>query len=250
MSLFAQDLILRAGSEVYRYDEGARKWSDNPLPINSVLSIGDSIKSYTTFTVEIPRTWKNIFTKRIYTYIKYEKGVRLNGQLIEKTDCYSAVPTNVIPLGESPICIEHISWLLNNKAPLSPFGVVMEIYNSNLWIPIECDSTISLSTPVTLTIINEEPFDVFAYILWKDNKWSVIGGTSSCLRISPFSSGEFVTKLDKPLGNQSAFLLCSKKPIPEDVIKSVINGERNAFYNATTYGDSIVYDIKTFNIVE
>ena len=80
MSLFAQDLILRAGSEVYRYDEGARKWSDNPLPINSVLSIGDSIKSYTTFTVEIPRTWKNIFTKRIYTYIKYEKGVRLNGQ--------------------------------------------------------------------------------------------------------------------------------------------------------------------------
>ena len=90
-TILAQDYVLRAGSQVYKFDERIKKWSDKPLPINSILHQNDSIKSKTTFTVEIPRTWKNFFSQRMYTYIKYPNGVRLNGKLIEIEDKYNSI---------------------------------------------------------------------------------------------------------------------------------------------------------------
>ena len=210
LSLNAQELILRAGTEVYQYNEQLGKWSENPLKPNAILHYRDSIKSYTSFTLEVPRTWRNFFSKRVFTYIKYPEGVRIDNKLVEKADRYSPVDTrSVVQGGGRDTLISHLVWIWQNAPDYpSSLDVDIELFKSDGWEPIEADSSVTLSTPITISIINKEAFDVYAFVLCKDNEWSIV--TAKC--ITPFSVYDEKRQLTEPLGKQEVFLVCTKDP--------------------------------------
>lgn len=170
----AQEYILRAGREVYRFDENRKCWTEKPLPMNASLNRRDSIKSNTQFTVEVPLSFKNLFTKRVFTYIKYPGGVRLSEKLQEKIDCSTPLPTRVVEQGKSDFTIvEHIAWLINNSTSVkSDMDVAIDLYDRKNWSSIAEDMSIPKNLLSSLMIINGETEDVYTYILVKDKNWT------------------------------------------------------------------------------
>lgn len=249
LTVSAQDFILRAGNEVYKYNEATKKWSEKPIPLNTSLNKGDSIKSFTAFTVEVPRTWMNFFSKRVYTFIKYPNGVRLNSNLVEKEDCYALIKTRVIYQSSNSVLVEHLKWVQNNSDSSSTFNVVTELYNTSNWYPINNGDDVSITTSLTLTVFNKEPYNIYVYILWKDEKWESLLNTDECIRISPFSFYELPISLGEPLGHQSALIIYSKHIIYECDIVSLLDGNHRAVYNQEL-NNVVGFNTKKFNLIK
>lgn len=248
LALSAQNVILRAGSEVYKYNKETRSWSKKPIPLNTTLNIGDSIRSYTAFTIEVPRTWSNFFSKRIFTYVKYPNGVRLSNRLTEAEDCYAIINTEVVEQGPHSL-INHLKWILNNNEPYSFWGVGTELLNSNNLNPILCGEDISISTPLILSLFNKESYNLYVYILWKDVEWKAILGIDKCLRLSPFSYCEIPISLSEPLGNQTLLTICSKSLIDKSSIEYLLKDNTKAEYS-DSISKSIGFEVLTFNLVK
>ena len=246
-NVYAQDFILRAGNEVYRYDENANMWSEKPLPLNAVLHSQDSIKSYTSFTLEVTRNLKNYFGKRLITYIKYPDGVRIDSYLVEQDDCYSPVNTSVITQSYDDTLTRHLIWIQQNTENNSELDVKLCLYNNQTWSDLEDNGTVLMSSPVTISILNNEPFSVYAYILWKDTEWSYFFKPGKCVRISPFSIFEDNVNLTEPLGEQRIILICSKENIPQKYILSLLNNKSEGKYEAK-YNSEIGYAYKQFRL--
>jgi len=249
LAMSAQDFILRAGNEVYKYNEKTKKWSEKPIPLNTSLNKGDSIKSFTAFTVEVPRTWINFFSKRVFTFIKYPGGVRLNSNLVEKEDCYTLIKTRVINQSSNSILIQHLKWIQNNSDSFSPFNVVTELYNTSNWYPINNEDDVSITNSLTLSVFNKEPYNIYVYILWKDEKWKSLLNIDECIRISPFSFCELPLSLGEPLGRQSALVIYSKHIIYECDIVPLLDGNHNAVHNEEL-NNVIGFNIINFNLIK
>jgi len=244
----AQEYILRAGNEVYKFNERTKQWSERPLPINSRLSQGDSIKSYTTFTLEIPKSFKTLFSQRYYTYIKYPEGVRVNGNLVEKKDKYVPVDTRVVNQGSHKSMVEHIKWIMNGSESLtSGFDVQMDIYDSQTWLPLDRTSTVSLSNSSTrLSIINNEPELMYVYVFWKDKKWHCYFKDQS-IKLSPYSSYDKPVTLSKPLGEQKVLLICSRSVITNKTVKAILRGRYNAKHHKD-FDSELGFDVTCFTL--
>lgn len=261
LSISAQDYILRAGN-VYKYNKKMRRWSHKPLPLKSPLNRNDIIKSKSNFTIEIPLSLFNVFSKRIYTYGPTDtiRGVRLNEDLKEITDAGRSVPTGVVPQGG--IEVEYLAWILQNRNSTIPSSVNVdfELCNANNGSQIE-GTTIPLSTPVNLTVINNEPFEVYAYVFWKDNsKWSYFHKPAhTCYHISPFSSydlykdkGKYIS-FSEPIGLQQVWLICSKDIISSrdtDLLLTILNDVKNTSFSYDVELKTIGVDVKCFNLTK
>lgn len=248
---FAQDYILRAGREVYRFDDDRKCWTENPLPVNTPLCLGDSIKSYTQFTVEVPFSINKPFSKRVFTYIKYPRGIRLSEKLLEKKDCSTPVSTEVRVLGDKAQ-VEHIAWLINNSTSVHPYmDVTIDLYERASWSSITEDMNISKNVPVCLLIINGEAKPVYTYILCKDTKWtSLWSRKSQC--ISPFSFFEMNLSFREPLGENTLVVLASKDFLSENDIKELLmnlNNNNSGTFNASLQGKFYVAS-KHFKLTE
>ena len=228
--LCAQEYILRAGKEVYKFNEKTGEWSKNPLPLNSVLSQGDSIKSNTAFTLEVPRSLKNLFSQRYFTIIKNPDGIRLSGNLVEKTDKYVPVDTRVVNQGAHRSMVEHIMWIMENGESLtSCFDVQMDIYDSQTWLPIDKNSTVSLSNASTrLSIVNNEPDAMYVYVFMKDTRWHSYFNINQCIKLSSYSIYDEPLDLSKPLGEQRFIMICSKSIITNKTVRAILRRRYSA----------------------
>lgn len=247
VTLSAQDYILRAG-EVYKYDQKTGEWSKNALPINSTLSRTDSIKSYTSFTLEIPLKLTNFLSTRFHTYIKYPKGVRLNEKLQENDNCYTLLKSNVISQGSGEL--QHLLWIKSHESAPSSMNISIELYDSKSGTLIKDYDAFPASSPMTLSIVNAESTNIFAYVLWKDTSWDSFFPDIHYygVKISPYCCVERKVKLSGE-GEQTVLLLCSKKQISAKMVKALLHKSGNGEYSSdleSCFG----HDVAHFNLIQ
>ena len=264
----AQEFILRNGDDVYLYNEKSKDWDAKPLPNGYIFNNGDSIKSTSSFTLEISSSWfekiLDFFTNknRFHNYNPCPDGIRLNNIFTknenkEKKDGLrrvdnGSVNMSVKSVSEDHALSEHLAWILINRPENSTMNVELEMYNTKNWHSIS-DSTFSTQTPVGLTVLNNEPDVVHAYIFSKDKEWFYfLDSTDFYYHIEPYSFYE----TEKPvhfsgfLGQQSVLLICKKgKLVNSNVIDSLISNKIVGRYHEE-YKDSVGYKVINFNLIK
>lgn len=230
--LSAQSFILRAGNEVYQYDKTQKRWSSNPLPIGTPLKKNDYIKSKTKFTLEVvPDEWYKeynpFYINSCYTYIAYPNGVRLDSKLTEFNNTADRIPESKVTQGASDdkAFLSHLSWAYCEctKKTISCFedsssSVDVILASSNRLL-----DSISISDSLRITLINKNDYNVFIYILWKDNKWMLWDWdvkNNLGIRLSDLSCYSQTIKFDKYTGEQNLFFIFSKEELNGNLLKS------------------------------
>ena len=191
--VLSQDYILRTGNEVYKYNSSSHRWSA-PLPLRSTLNDGDTIRSNTDFTVEIAPTWWDFIgelfgRQRIFNFQACKKAVKLSKDLPQVKNENRAVSTGVVKMGDN--LAEYLYWMIcNDSLCFSSDRLALDLYQqSDSLSNADSLTTISMSKPLYLSIFNNQPDTVLAYVLWMDSssKWNCFYGTDLCVCIPPFS---------------------------------------------------------------
>lgn len=246
--LSAQSYILRGGPKVYRYEKAQKRWSPNPLPLGTRLESNDYIISETNFTLEVLpddgfvkkfiAKWNPLHKNSCVTYIAYPretypKGVRLSSNLTEFKNTAKAIRSGVtyqgamsLPINNSAF-LSHLSWAYNEciKDPVSCIedstsSVDVILVSSSLRL----DSiSVSASDSLKMTLINKNDYNVYVYVLWKDNKWMLWDWDKKnvvAYRLSPFSCYSQTINFDNFIGEQDLFFVFSQKELDDKVLKS------------------------------
>ena len=268
--LFSQDFKLRNG-EVYRFDENGKTWSVKPLNIGTDLNLGDSIKSLTPFTIEVLNTslldrFLDLILNRktVFNFEKYPKGVRLDTNLKERTDKWQEIPfSGVTTMGN--LYAENLAWVLQDSTAHSQIDVTLDLYIKNdgerTWSSINHNSVATTKDQLNMLIANNESFDVYTYVFWKDTEWNYFfqndSGDNICYRIAKHSyydlyedRHDFVS-WSEPYGEQKVLLVCSRQLLGDNFIESLIKClNSDSIRPVNNYADMniIGFDVKCFNL--
>ena len=250
-----QSYILTSG-EVYLYDFDANQWQRSPLSSETLIHKNDSIMAKTAFTVSMPLSLRTVFKTREHQYRAYNDGVRFDPEKLEQIQ-QTTIGVNSASVSLSRKDQDQLLWISRNLDSLSPLKVHLKVYLDDTWQDID-GATVSSSELVRFSVINEEPFNVFAYVFVKDkNGWSLLKLPSDfssdyCgIEMAPNSLYTPIKcfTFNKPYGEQTVMLVCSRNQLSN---KDLTTLNKKCKKIAPKTQGAVVYgfDSSCFNVIK
>ena len=260
--------ILLTGDAVYKYDRKIPDWQKDPLPRNSELSPGDSIKSNNRFSLRERKLFGNVYNcAACPDGCSIPDDIKESGIIDEESvKVVNSIPTGVVIQGTGVFSGKDISCILQttlqNKDEQDSLknnllDVELELYNYTTGKVISEADTVSLKDTICLSIINHSKKTICAYVFWKDERgWAPLiksnDDSDCCLILKPLSAYVIDVCPTDPVGLQEILILCHEGNQPKDHhIEGIINILNNPTYASDdAMGYTKGFDYKRFELIQ
>ena len=260
--------ILLTGDAVYKYDRETQTWQEDPLPRNSELSPGDSIKSDNRFSLRERKSFGDVYNCAACSAgCSIPDDIKESGIIDEKSVKVenNSIPTGVVIQGTGVFSEKDISCILQttlqnideqDSLKNNLLDVELELYNYTTGKVIAEADTVSLKDTIWLSIINHSKKTICAYVFWKDEYgWAPLIQSKDCsdycLILKPLSAYVKDVCPTEPVGLQEILILCHEGDQPKDHIGGIINilNKNPTYASDDAMGYTKGFDYKRFELI-